>query len=109
MGLLASLTTYNKGWEEVSREMLSEDADFKEIESASVIEKEQNWGTSTSICLFMKGGGKKYLPLSRDSELEDGDNVDLESIEIIELERDGETIYRADGEKATSKARDKKK
>lgn len=109
MGLLASLTTYNKGWEEVSREMLSEDKDFKEIESATVVDKEQNWGTSHSICLFMKGGGKKYLPLSRDSELEDGDEVNLESIEIIELERDGDTIYRADGEKTTAKARTKKK
>lgn len=105
MRLLASLTTYNKGWEEVSREMLSEDDDFKDVESAKVESREQEWGTSTSICLFMKSGGKRYIPLSRDSELEDGDNVDPESIEIIELEKDGDTIFRADGEVITTKRR----
>lgn len=98
MGLLANLTTYGSSWEEVSREMLSEDEEFKNIESAEVQSKEQEWGTSRSICLFMKGGGTKYLALSRDSELEDGDKVDPASIEVIELERDGDTIYRADGE-----------
>lgn len=106
MGFLASLTSYGNKWEEVSREMLSEDADFKTIEKAVVEDKEQDWGTSHSICLFMKGGGRKYLPLSRDSELIEGDDVELSSIEIIELERDGDTIYRADGEK---KAKTKRK
>ena len=47
----------------------------------------------------MKGGGRKYLPLSKDSELEVDDLVDLKSLEIITLERDGsDPIYRADGE-----------
>lgn len=108
MGLLASLTAYGAKWEEVSRESLSKDEDFKDIERAVVEDREQDWGTSHSICLFMKGGERKYISLSRDSELEDGDAVDPASIEIIELERDGDTIYRADGEKAASKRTKKK-
>lgn len=94
-----SLVTYAAKWEATGREMLK-DADpkgFKSIESAQVVEKEQDWGTSRSICFFLKGGGRKYIVLSRDSELEDGDEVDPSKVEITTLERDGdEPIYRAD-------------
>lgn len=93
------LTTYAAKWEATNREMLK-DADpkgFKTIESAQVVETEQDWGTSRSICFFLKGGGRKYIGLSRDSELEDGDKVDPSKVEITTLERDGdEPIYRAD-------------
>lgn len=101
MGFLDSLTAYTASkWEVVSSEKLSKiDAvGFKQIKSAEVVEKEQDWGTSTSICLFMKDGKtKKYLPLSSESDLKVDDQVDLKSLEIIELERDGETCYKADG------------
>ena len=97
-------STVKKTWEITGRELLK-DLDpqgFKGIKSATVTEKEQEWGISRSICLTMKVGGKKYIPLSKDSELKKGDEVDLDSIEIITLERDGdEPIYRADGEKLT--------
>lgn len=94
-----ALTTYAAKWEAANKEMLK-DADpkgFKTIESAQVVETEQDWGTSRSICFFLKGGGRKYIGLSRDSELEDGDEVDPSKVEITTLERDGdEPIYRAD-------------
>lgn len=94
-----SLVTYAAKWEATRREMLK-DADpkgFKSIKSAQVVEKQQDWGTSRSICFFLKGGGRKYVVLSRDSELEDGDEVDPSKVEITTLERDGdEPIYRAD-------------
>lgn len=94
-----ALTTYAAKWKATNREMLK-DADpkgFKTIESAQVVETEQDWGTSRSICFFLKGGGRKYIGLSRDSELEDGDEVDPSKVEITTLERDGdEPIYRAD-------------
>lgn len=103
---LNSLTTYASKWNETGRELLSE-ADpvgFKSIESAEVTEKEQDWGISRAICLMMVGGGQKYIPLSRDSELETGDKVDVNSIEIITLERDGDNpIYRGDGAVAVEK------
>lgn len=94
-----AITTYAAKWEATNKEMLK-DADpkgFKTIESAQVVETEQDWGISRSICFFLKGGGRKYIGLSRDSELEDGDEVDPSKVEITTLERDGdEPIYRAD-------------
>lgn len=102
MGFLDSLVAYTASkWEVVSSEKLSklDAAGFKQIKSAEVVQKEQEWGTSVSICLFMKDGKtKKYLPLSSESDLKVDDQVDLKSLEIIELERDGETCYKADGE-----------
>lgn len=101
---LTSLTTYASKWQETDRENLNALDGFEDIESAMVTEKEMDWGISTSICLFMKGGGQKFITLSRDSDLKDGDMVDLDSIEVIALERDGDDpIYRADGKKVTSK------
>ena len=101
MGFLDSLTAYTASkWEVVEREKLSKlDAvGFEQISSAEVVEKEQDWGTSVSICMFLKDGKtRKYVPLSSESELEVGDKVDVKSIEILELERDGETCYKADG------------
>lgn len=101
---LTSLTTYATKWQETNRENLNEIAGFNEIESAMVTEREMDWGISSSICLFMKGGGQKFIPLSKNSELKDGDNVDLDSIEVITLEREGDDpIFRADGDKKTSR------
>ena len=98
---LSSLTTYAGKWNDVDRDLLKylDTSGVKNIENAVVTETEQDWGISRAICLMMVGGGRKYLSLSRDSELAEGDKVDPNSIEIITLERDGdEPIYRADGQ-----------
>lgn len=96
---LSSLTTYQKKWELTNTESLKE-ADpvgFKQIKSARVVEKEQDWGLSRSICLFMKDSGTKYIPLSSDSKLTDGQRVDIDSITILTLEREGSSpIHRCD-------------
>ena len=98
MGFLDSLTTYARAWEETGREKLSA-SDIKSIDKIEVVEKDNDWGTSVSMCFFMKSGGKKFVPLSRDCDLEEGDGVDPKSVEIITLERDGDDpIYRAVGE-----------
>lgn len=98
MGFLDSLKTYAGAWEETGREKLSA-SEVKSIDKIEVVEKDNEWGTSVSMCFFMKSGGRKYVPLSRDCNLEDGDGVDPKSVEIITLERDGdEPIYRAVGE-----------
>ena len=97
MGFLDSLRTYAGAWEETGREKLST-SEVKSIDRIEVVEKDNDWGTSVSMCFFMKAGGKKYVPLSRDCDLQDGDTVDPKSVEIITLERDGEDpIYRAEG------------
>lgn len=101
MFTLDSLMTYATKWNVVSENLLS-DIDprgFKNIEAAEVVEKEQTWGTSVSICLFMKGGGTKFIPLSNQSSLKPGNAVDVNSLKIIELERDGETCHKGDGER----------
>lgn len=97
MGFLDSLRTYAGAWEETGREKLSA-SEVKSIDKIEVVEKDNDWGTSVSMCFFMKSGGRKYVPLSRDCDLQDGDTVDPKSVEIITLERDGEDpIYRAEG------------
>lgn len=97
MGFLDSLKTYGGAWEETGREKLST-SEVKSIDKIEVVEKDNDWGTSVSMCFFMKGGSRKYVPLSRDCDLQDGDTVDPKSVEIITLERDGDDpIYRAEG------------
>lgn len=98
MGFLDSLRTYAGSWLETSREKLSA-SELKTVDHIEVVERDNDWGTSVSMCFIMKGGGKKFVPLSRDSDLTEGDTVDPKSVEIITLERDGEDpIFRADGE-----------
>ena len=92
MGFLDKLRTYAGSWSEASRDKLSK-AEQASIESIEVVEGQYG----LSMCFLMKAGGKKFMPLSRDSQLEEGDSVDLKSVEISTLERDGEEIYRADG------------
>lgn len=97
MGFLDSLRTYAGAWEVTNTEKLSA-AELKTVDKIEVVSKDNEWGTSVSMCFFMKGGGRKYVPLSRDSQLEEGDIVDPKSVEILTLERDGDDpIYRADG------------
>lgn len=93
MGFLDKLRTYAGSWSEAGREKLSK-AEVAQVASATVVEGQYG----LSMCFVMKAGGKKFMPLSRDSQLEEGDSVNIKSVEIITLERDGdEDIYRADG------------
>lgn len=93
MGFLDKLRTYAGSWSEASRDKLSK-AEEAQVESVEVVEGQYG----LSMCFMMKAGGKKFMPLSRDSHLEEGDSVDIKSVEIITLERDGDDdIYRADG------------
>lgn len=93
MGFLDKLRTYAGSWSEASRDKLSK-AEVAQVESAEVVEGQYG----LSMCFIMKSGGRKFMPLSRDSQLEGGDKVNVQSIEIVTLERDGDDdIYRADG------------
>lgn len=93
MGFLDKLRTYAGSWSEASRDKLSK-AEVAQVESAEVVEGQYG----LSMCFIMKSGGRKFMPLSRDSQLEEGDKVNVQSIEIVTLGRDGDDdIYRADG------------
>ena len=92
MGLLDSLTTYAQSWSESAREKLSV-AEVKTIDKIEVVTSEYG----LSACFFMKTGGRKYMPLSRDVEAEEGDTIKAKDIEIITLSRDGDDdILRVD-------------
>lgn len=92
MGFLDKLRTYAGSWSEASRDKLSK-IEQASIESIEIVEGQYG----LSMCFLMKTGGKKFMPLSRDSQLEEGDSVDIKSVEISTLERDGEEIYKANG------------
>lgn len=93
MSILDKIRTYAGSWREASRDKLSK-AEQASIESVEVVGGQYG----LSMCFLMKAGGKKFIPLSRDSDLEEGDSVKISSVELITLERDGDdNIYRADG------------
>lgn len=93
MSILDKIRTYAGSWREASRDKLSK-AEAASIDSIEVVEGQYG----LSMCFLMKAGGKKFIPLSRDSDLEEGDSVKISSVELITLERDGDDdIYRADG------------
>lgn len=93
MSILDKIRTYAGSWREASRDKLSK-AEAASIDSIEVVEGQYG----LSMCFLMKAGGKKFIPLSRDSDLEKGDSVKISSVELITLERDGDDdIYKADG------------
>lgn len=59
--------------------------DFDHIESNEVVESQ----FGLSLCMTMQGGGKKYIPLSRDSNLGIGDSMDLSKAKVIVLSQPG--------------------
>lgn len=85
MGLLDGLRVFASSWEVTGTEKLSA-ADIKSVERAEVVSSK----FGLSACFFMKAGGKKYMPLSRDVEAEEGDEIDLKSAKVLTLSKDGE-------------------
>lgn len=114
MSVFSKMRDYNMGsWEVIDTEKLSK-AELKAIDEIVVVEKEQEWGISTSMCFIMNGGKKhRYCPLSRDSSLEEGDVVDPTSVTFLILSKEGEDdITRCDGailEEPKKKGKGKKK
>jgi len=82
--VFATTKVYADGYKEVeSRNFNAEEQ--AAVASATVVTS--NYGTS--CCFMMKGGGKTYIPMSRDSKLSVGDKVDLSTAKVIHLHRDG--------------------
>ena len=90
---LDSLRTYAGKWSVKSSDKLSAE-ESAQIRSITI--QESDYGLSA--CLLMNSGTRKYVPVSRDSDLAEGDTVVKESVSIITLEKDGEAdIFRLDG------------
>ena len=45
----------------------------------------------TSVCFFMKSGGRTYVPLSRDCDLPVGTQVNLDTVKVLTLQKSGES------------------
>lgn len=95
MSIFSNLQTYAAKWSAKSSRAISKE-EKAEIQSAEVVSSEYG----LSMVFTLKGGkGKKFIPVSRDSQLAEGDDVNIASVTFIELEREGDNnIFRADGD-----------
>lgn len=85
MNIFESLKRYADSWEVINSRMF----DTEEIESvthAKVVESQYG----LSACFFMKGGGQKYIPMSRDSVVSIGEEIDMSKAKLLVLHREGE-------------------
>lgn len=88
--IFKSLKSYAESWEVVNVSKFEED-DINEIAQAEVIES--NFGYS--VCFLLKSGGKKYIPLEKESPAGLGYIIDVRKVTIITLAKQGrENIYR---------------
>lgn len=95
MSIFSGLQTYAAQWTAKSSRAFSKE-ERAEVQSAEVVASDYG----LSMVFTLKGGkGKKYIPVSRDSQLAEGDEVSIPSITLIELEREGDNnIFRVDVE-----------
>lgn len=95
MSIFSNLQTYAAKWTAKGSRAISKE-ERAEVQSAEVVSSDYG----LSMVFTLKGGkGKKYIPVSRDSQLAEGDEVSIPSITLIELEREGDNnIFRVDGE-----------
>lgn len=95
MSIFSNLQTYAAQWTAKGSRAFSKE-ERAEVQSAEVVSSDYG----LSMVFTLKGGkGKKYIPVSRDSQLAEGDEVNIASITLIELEREGDNnIFRVDGE-----------
>ena len=59
--------------------------DYELVEKNEVVESQ----FGLSLCMTLQGGGRKYIPLSRDSKLDIGDSMDLSKAKVIVLGQEG--------------------
>lgn len=88
--IFKSFKVYAESWKVVDTTKFEED-DVQEISQAEVIESEFGY----SVCFTLKSGGKKYIPLEKDSPAGLGDIIDVRKATIITLAKQGrENIHR---------------
>lgn len=85
MSIFDSLFHYANNWEVTETRSFTEE-EINAVDQALVVNS--NYGLS--VCFFMFGGGKTFIPLSRDSELTAGDRVNLKQAKLLTLSREGE-------------------
>lgn len=84
MNIFAGLQTYATGYNvKSSRSFTAEEISLVNIAKVCL----SQYGMS--VCFYMKAGGQKYIPVSRDSVCNIGDVVDLTKAKILILDREG--------------------
>jgi hypothetical protein len=89
----SKIKTFNGKWEANPETSKLTPKEVESVQEASVVPLQ----FGLSICFALKSGQKKFIPLSRDSQLSEGEVIDPSEVEITTLHRLGsEDIYRAD-------------
>ena len=87
------IRTFNGKWEANEEITRLTPKEIASVANASVVPLE----FGNSICFTLVSGQKKFIPLTRDSQLTEGEVVDPSKVGITTLHRTGsEDIYRAD-------------
>ena len=85
MNAFESLKVYGEGSWQVTNSRNFQQEEIALVEKAEVVSSDYG----SSVCFFMKSGGKTYIPLSRDSSLTVGDSVDITKAKLLTLHREG--------------------
>lgn len=91
MGILNALRLYRGKWQVKSVDKFDEN-DAANVESAKVVPSE----FGQSVCMTLKSGGTKYVPVSNTSRaLANGEEINVADTNIVTLGREGDAdIYR---------------
>ena len=91
MGILNALRLYRGKWQVKSIDKFDAN-DAADVKSAVVVPSE----FGQSVCMTLKSGGTKYLPLSNTSRaVANGEEIDVAQTNVVTLGREGdEDIHR---------------
>lgn len=86
MGILNALRLYRGKWQVKSIEKFDAN-DAADVKSAVVVPSE----FGLSVCMTLKSGGTKYLPVSNTSRaLAQGEEINVAECNVVTLEREGD-------------------
>jgi len=86
MNVFDGLKKYGESSWEVTNSRTFAPEELAMVDKAEVVSSDYG----SSVCFFMKSGGKTYIPLSRDSTLTVGDTVDMAKAKLLTLHREGD-------------------
>ena len=100
MSQFSATTEYGGSFVETNNEKLTaeEIASIDHVKVQHSKDKEGKVLDKLCMAFYMKNGKQRFMSLDRNSKLQANDAVKPESINIKTLERDGDEIYRVDGD-----------
>ena len=100
MSQFSATTEYGGSFVETNNEKLTaeEIASIDHVKVQYSKDKEGNVLDKKCMAFYLKSGKQRFMSLDRNSKLQVNDGVKPETINIKTLERDGDAIYRVDGD-----------